>query len=96
MAALTMPGAGHGPTVAGVPVKINMRSAVPTYRQLADELRRLISDGELGPGDKLPSLHELVRETGLSSNTIRAAFRVLKDEGLVVTAPGRGVFVSER
>lgn len=88
-----MPGAGHAPTVAGVPVKIDIKSPVPTYRQLADELRKLIAAGKLGPGDKLPSLHDLVQETGLSANTIRAAFRVLKEEGLVVTAPGRGVFV---
>jgi GntR family transcriptional regulator len=88
-----MPGSGDGPTVSGVPIQINMQSPVPTYRQLADELRKLITSGTLKPGDKLPSLHQLVQETGLSANTIRASFRVLKEEDLVVTAPGRGVFV---
>lgn len=79
--------------MADVPIKIDRLSAVPTYRQLADELRRLISTGQLRRGDQLPSIHELMAETGLAQNTIRSAVAVLREEGLVVTAPGRGVFV---
>ncbi len=41
----------------------------------------------------LPSIHELMAETGLAQNTIRSAVAVLREEGLVVTAPGRGVLV---
>ena len=90
---LAMSGTGDGPTVADVPMKIDRLSEVPTYRQLADELRRLISTGQLKIGDRLPSIHELMAETGLAQNTIRSAVAVLREEGLVVTAPGRGVFV---
>jgi DNA-binding GntR family transcriptional regulator len=90
---LTMPGYGDRPTVADVPIRIDRMSEVPTYRQLADELRRLITSGELKSGDRLPSIHELMAETGLAQNTIRSAVAVLREEGLVVTAPGRGVFV---
>ena len=90
---LAMSGTGDGPTVADVPIKIDRLSEVPTYRQLADELRRLISTGQLESGDRLPSIHELMAETGLAQNTIRSAVAVLREEGLVVTAPGRGVFV---
>jgi len=88
-----MSGTGDGPTVADVPMKIDRLSEVPTYRQLADELRRLISTGQLKSGDRLPSIHELMAETGLAQNTIRSAVAVLREAGLVVTAPGRGVFV---
>jgi DNA-binding GntR family transcriptional regulator len=79
--------------VADVPIKVDRMSEVPTYRQLAGELRRLISTGQLKRGDRLPSIHELMAETGLAQNTIRSAVAVLREEGLVVTAPGRGVFV---
>jgi len=88
-----MSGKGDGPTVADVPIKIDRMSEVPTYRQLAGELRRLIRSGQLKRGDRLPSIHELMAETGLAQNTIRSAVAVLREEGLVVTAPGRGVFV---
>jgi DNA-binding GntR family transcriptional regulator len=98
-----MPARGHVPTVAGVPVKIDKTSAEPTFRQLAAELRRIIAEhpAELKLDEEsgkrmLPTIHELIRDTGLSQNTIRKAVDVLRAEGLVVTAPGRGVYVSER
>ena len=55
------------------------------WRNLADELRRRISTGELAPGDALPSEARLVRETGLSRTTIRQAIGQLRLEGLVTT-----------
>lgn len=84
--------------VHGVSIRIDKTAETPTYRQLADEIRRLIGERALPVDEesgrmKLPSLHELVRDTGLSYNTIQKAIGVLKDEGVVRTAPGRGVFV---
>jgi DNA-binding GntR family transcriptional regulator len=92
---LALPGTGNRPTVRGVPIRINKKSAMPTYLQLASELRRLIAEGDLAPGDRLPSLYELVESTGLSHSTIQRAVGLLKEEGAVVSAPGRGVYVAE-
>jgi DNA-binding GntR family transcriptional regulator len=68
-------------------------STVPLYRQLADLLRTAITGGTYGPGDRLPSEPALQQEHGLARDTVRAAIAVLRDEGLVVTLPGRGTFV---
>jgi len=65
------------------------------YLQLADILRKRIADGEIPPGRRMPSQLELEQEFGLARNTIKKALKLLKDEGLVVTAPGRGMFVIE-
>lgn len=59
--------------------------------QLAAQLRTRIKSGEIR--SVLPSIMELTEETGLSINTVRRAIRVLIDEGLVYTVPGRGTFV---
>lgn len=59
--------------------------------QLADALRERISSGELT--GRLPSEKDIQQETGLAPMTIRKAVRLLRDEGLVVTVPGRGTFV---
>lgn len=89
---------GDTPTVAGVPIKIDKLSEVPAYQQLAAEIRRLIGEGALPVDDgtgkmRVPSIHALIAETGLAQNTIRNAIGVLREEGLVVRVPGRGVFV---
>ena len=74
-------------------IEINIRSNVPSYRQLADQIRAAIAAGEYGPDDAIPSLTRLKQETGLAQATIQHAVRVLVGEGLVYTVIGRGTFV---
>lgn len=77
-------------------VEIDRTSETPTYQQVAAILRERIVSGQYKPGDQLPSVHSIVMETGLADATVRAAVRVLREEGLVRTAPGRGVFVAPK
>lgn len=65
----------------------------PAYQQIAAELREAIYTRQLSPGDKLPSERELVNRFGTAHGTVRQALEVLKREGLIVSAQGRGVFV---
>jgi len=83
-------------TLALVPIKIDLLSPEPSYLQLAAILRKRIESGEIPPEHPLPSLTFLVQETGLAVGTVRKAIKVLSDEGLVVTVPGRGSFVTRR
>ncbi|MBB5082401.1 winged helix-turn-helix domain-containing protein [Nonomuraea endophytica] len=67
------------------------------YQQVAAELRERILSGQIPPGPRNPSLVELEAETGgLARDTLRKAVKVLKDEGLVETEPGMGIYVVER
>ncbi len=59
--------------------------------QLAGILRERITAGKLGP--RVPSIMELAGESGLSAATVKRALRLLRDEGLIYTVPGRGTFV---
>lgn len=90
-------------TIAGVPsimimepLTVDLRSSVPSYIQVADQLRARIESGEIGPDEPLPSLARMVQETGLNIKTVQRAVRLLADEGIVYIAPGRGTFVSPR
>lgn len=75
---------------------VDFRSPTPSYRQLADQLRAMITTGEIGPGEVLPSLQRMVQETGLSMSTVQRAVRVLADEGLVHSVSGRGTYAGPR
>jgi GntR family transcriptional regulator len=77
-----------------VRVRIDHGAAEFPYEQLARQLRERIAGGEYPAGSKLPSIQEIIAETGLSPMTIRRAWGVLESEGLVVIRPGRGTFVS--
>lgn len=72
---------------------IDRESAVPPYIQIANALRARIDSGEIPRGRALPSLVRLEDEFGAARDTLRKAVQVLKDEGLVQTVRGMGVFV---
>ncbi|WP_206537743.1 GntR family transcriptional regulator [Ilumatobacter nonamiensis] len=58
------------------------------HQQVADELRRRISEGEMEIGEPLPSESEIANEFGVSRGTVRQAVGALRSEGLI--AGGRG------
>jgi len=65
-----------------------------TVDRVADELRRALFDGEVGPGTPLREI-ALAEAMGVSRSTIREALAVLVAEGLATREPNRGVFVTE-
>jgi DNA-binding transcriptional regulator YhcF (GntR family) len=68
----------------------------PPYVQVANALRAAILTKKLVPGERLPTGHELARQFGVARMTAQQAIRVLRDEGLVVSRQGSGVFVRAR
>jgi GntR family transcriptional regulator len=69
--------------------------AGPLYRQIADQLRRLIESGELRGGMQIPTEDQLMGQYLASRNTVRGALRELSMRGLVYTLQGKGTFVAE-
>jgi DNA-binding GntR family transcriptional regulator len=72
---------------------IDLRSAVPAYRQLAAILREQIESGALAADQMVPSEATLVQRYGVARGTVRRAIEVLRDANLVVTIQGRGTYV---
>ena len=49
---------------------LNPHAGIPIYRQLIDQVRRLVASGALMPGDALPSIRDLAREHAVNPMTI--------------------------
>lgn len=67
---------------------IRVKRIEPAYRQVADQLRTLILQGQLGPGDRLPNEVELSEKFGVSRSTVREALRSLASQSLLTTQRG--------
>jgi DNA-binding FadR family transcriptional regulator len=67
-----------------------------TFEVIAEVLREQIHSGRLKPGDALPTQTVLMREFGASSLTVQKAMALLKQDGWVVSRPGKGAFVAHR
>ncbi len=76
-------------------VELNFRSGDPIYLQIADQFEHRIEDGELKPGDQLPTVRELANELEVNFNTVARAYRILDETGAISTQQGRGTYVIE-
>ena len=73
--------------------RLEPRSPVPLYAQIADRVRLAIASGELGDGDLLPSVRQLSAQLRVNPATVVQAYRELEGEGFVATRQGAGTFV---
>ena len=64
-------------------------SAGPAFRQFAAEIERKIMEGEIKPGDALPSEAKLAESLGVNRSTVREAIRVLEQNGFVRREAGK-------
>lgn len=63
---------------------------------IAADIERAVGAGALRPGDVLPPLRELAAELGVNANTVAAAYRLLRDRGVIETAGRRGSRIRAR
>jgi GntR family transcriptional regulator len=70
-------------------------TVTPKYHRLAELIRQQITNGDLAPGDQLPTEDALRQTYQVSRGTVREAVRVLIDEGLIRREQGRGTFVNQ-
>lgn len=73
---------------------INPNSPRPIYEQIGQEIKNCIANGELSPGDMLPSIRSLARELEISVITTKRAYEELEKQGIIYSEQGRGFFIS--
>lgn len=73
---------------------LNPQSGIPIYRQLMEQARRMISSGQLRPGDAMPSVRELAATHAVNPMTISKAYSLLEAEGLLERQRGKAMTVS--
>ncbi|RJX40719.1 GntR family transcriptional regulator [Paenibacillus pinisoli] len=66
----------------------------PIYGQIVRQIRSLILNSELDPGQSLPSIRQLAKDLGISVITTKRAYEELEKEGLIDSVVGKGSFVS--
>jgi len=70
-------------------------SGVPIYRQLMDQVRRMVASGQLAPGTELPSVRDIAAEYTVNPTTISKAYSLLEGEGLLQRNRGKPMTIAE-
>ncbi|OXN00492.1 GntR family transcriptional regulator [Bifidobacterium vansinderenii] len=77
-------------------IEIDQSDDVPIYEQLRRQVIEAIANGELVPGDKLPSVRSLAVDLGVNLHTVNKAYALLRDDGYLNMRRGSGAVVAER
>lgn len=73
---------------------LNPQSGIPIYRQVVDQVRRMVASGQLVSGSELPSVRELAVQHAVNPMTISKAYALLENEGLLIRQRGKPMQVA--
>lgn len=69
-------------------------SGVPIYRQLSEQIRRMVASGRLSAGQSLPSIRDLALQHAINPMTVSKAYSLLENEGVLERHRGKPMTVA--
>jgi GntR family transcriptional regulator len=84
------------PTKQPFGFRLDLRSGVPVYRQLIDQVLGAIAVGTLSQGDRLPTVRQVAVDLAINPNTVMRAYKELEIRGVLTTQQGTGTFISNQ
>ena len=70
-------------------------SKAPIYKQLVEQFEDAIRSGKLAPGEQIPSMNDFALQLGISKETVKKAYGILREKGLLIPQQGKGFYVAE-
>jgi GntR family transcriptional regulator len=76
-------------------IHVDPRDGTPIYRQIIDQVKRMVMTGSLGPGEQLESVASLAARVHVNPMTVSKAYSALVDAGVLERRRGVGLFVAD-
>jgi len=74
--------------------QLDMRSGVPVYRQIIDQVLVGVASGACRSGDQLPTVRQVAVDLAINPNTVVRAYRELEIRGILTSHQGTGTFIT--
>ena len=75
-------------------INLDYQSRVPIYMQIVNGIERYVALEILKPEQQIPSIREMALELGVNPNTIKKAYSVLEQRGVIVTLSTKGTYIT--
>lgn len=75
-------------------INLDYQSRKPIYEQIVQEIERLVALDILKPEEQIPSIREMAATLGINPNTVKKAYSILEQRGVIVTLSTKGTFVT--
>jgi len=77
-------------------INIDYQSRMPIYMQIVKEIERYTVLDVLKPNEQIPSIRELASTLGINPNTVKKAYDILEQKGIIVTMSTKGTYIAEK
>ena len=77
-------------------IEVDQSSQTPVYKQLIQSIQDLVACGQYHEGDFIPSMNELASELQISKETVKKAYSILREKGIIESAHGKGFYVTNK
>lgn len=78
----------------GLDINLDYQSRTPIYEQIVNNIEKYVAVGILREKSQIPSIRELANNLGINPNTVKKAYDILENKGVIMTISTKGTFIS--
>ena len=78
----------------GLDINVDDQSRIPIYEQIVNNIEKYVAVGILREKSQIPSIRELANNLGINPNTVKKAYDILENKGVIMTISTKGTFIS--
>lgn len=75
-------------------INLDYQSRIPIYEQIVNNIEKYVAVGILREKSQIPSIRELANNLGINPNTVKKAYDILENKGVIMTISTKGTFIS--
>lgn len=76
-------------------INLDYKKRESIYEQIINEIERYVALGILKPNEKIPSVRVMATDLGINPNTVKKAYDILEEKGIIETLSTKGTFITE-
>lgn len=78
----------------GLDINLDYQNRIPIYEQIVNNIEKYVAVGILREKSQIPSIRELANNLGINPNTVKKAYDILENRGVIMTISTKGTFIS--
>jgi GntR family transcriptional regulator len=76
-------------------IVIQTNAPEPVYEQIVRQIHEAVRSGKMKPDTPLPTVRQLAGDLVINRNTVARAYRILEEQGVILTAGRKGTFIRQ-
>ena len=77
-------------------INLDYQSRKPIYEQIVQQIEKYVALGVLKPAEQIPPIRDMATMLGINPNTVKKAYSILEQKGVIVTLSTKATYITEQ